>query len=122
MGKKVVESQSHTGCLEFVCPGCKDTHVVRISGEGKARWGYNNNPESPTFTPSLLVRSGHHTWKDGKDPATCFFCHPPDGEPSFSDLCYVCHSFITDGRIQFLGDCTHELAGQTVSLEDLDAE
>jgi hypothetical protein len=28
----------------------------------------------------------------------------------------VCHSFVVDGRIQFLGDCTHHLAGQTVDL------
>jgi hypothetical protein len=30
----------------------------------------------------------------------------------------ICHSFITDGRIQFLGDCTHRLAGQTVPIPD----
>ncbi len=28
----------------------------------------------------------------------------------------VCHSFLTDGRIQFLDDCTHAMAGQTVDL------
>jgi hypothetical protein len=28
----------------------------------------------------------------------------------------VCHSFVTDGRIQFLGDCTHALANQTFDL------
>lgn len=28
----------------------------------------------------------------------------------------VCHSFVTDGCIQYLGDCTHRLAGQTVDL------
>jgi hypothetical protein len=27
-----------------------------------------------------------------------------------------CHSFITNGKIQFLSDCKHELAGQTVDL------
>ena len=30
----------------------------------------------------------------------------------------VCHSFVTDGRIQFLADCTHALAGQTVDLPE----
>jgi hypothetical protein len=30
----------------------------------------------------------------------------------------VCHSFIIDGRIQFLGDCDHELASQTVEIPD----
>lgn len=31
----------------------------------------------------------------------------------------VCHSYVTNGRIQYLGDCTHELAGQTVDLPEL---
>lgn len=30
----------------------------------------------------------------------------------------VCHSFVTAGRIQFLGDSTHALAGQTVDVPD----
>ena len=29
-----------------------------------------------------------------------------------------CHSIITDGKIQFCGDCEHELKGQTVDLPD----
>lgn len=31
-----------------------------------------------------------------------------------------CHSFITDGKIQYLSDCFHELAGQTVDLPEID--
>ena len=53
-------------------------------------WTFNGDLERPTFHPSVLVRGG------------------PD------DL--VCHSFVTDGRIQYLGDSTHHLAGQTVDL------
>lgn len=30
----------------------------------------------------------------------------------------VCHSFVRDGKIEFLSDCTHRLAGQTVEMED----
>lgn len=30
----------------------------------------------------------------------------------------VCHSFVRDGQIQYLGDCTHEYAGKTVDLPD----
>lgn len=30
---------------------------------------------------------------------------------------FVCHSFVFDGEIRFLGDCTHALAGKTVPLE-----
>ena len=29
-----------------------------------------------------------------------------------------CHSFVREGRIEFLSDCTHALAGQTVELPD----
>jgi hypothetical protein len=31
---------------------------------------------------------------------------------------HCCHSFVTNGKIQFLADCTHKLAGQTVELPD----
>jgi len=30
-----------------------------------------------------------------------------------------CHSFVKDGHIEFLSDCTHDKAGQTVPLPDL---
>ena len=30
-----------------------------------------------------------------------------------------CHSFIREGKIQFLDDCTHHLKGQTVEMEDV---
>ena len=30
----------------------------------------------------------------------------------------VCHSFVTDGKIRYLNDCTHHLKGQTVELLD----
>lgn len=43
--------------------------------------------------------------------------YPDDGEFPY-DTKNVCHSFIKDGKIQFLGDCTHALANQTVDLPD----
>lgn len=56
-----------------------------------ARWTFNGDMEKPAVSPSLLIN-----YEDGK----------------------VCHSFIKEGKIQFLNDCTHDLAGQTVDLED----
>lgn len=90
------------GRVMFWCPGCDGAHQVRV-GEGSGpRWGYNDNPDSPTFTPSINVTyNGPDAGIDGAPPA-------------------VCHSFVTDGRIQFLNDCTHSLAGQTVELPDFD--
>ncbi len=98
--------------ISFRCPGCGDTHAVPTNGPNA--WGYNGNLERPTLTPSILVRSGHHAsaWKQGE---ACWCTYK--GETSFK--CGVCHSFVVDGRIQFLGDCTHALAGQTVDLPEV---
>lgn len=81
--------------VSFWCPGCDDAHQVVV--ESPNGWGFNGDLERPTFTPSVLVRYGNRT--DG-----------PLGVNA------VCHSFVAEGRIQFLGDCTHHLAGQTVDL------
>ena len=78
--------------VRFACPGCGDNHVIPVTGS-KA-WGFNGSFERPTLTPSILARRHMH------------------GEPAER----VCHSFVTDSRIQFLSDCTHPLAGQTVDL------
>jgi len=32
----------------------------------------------------------------------------------------LCHSFITNGYIRFLNDCTHELAGETIEIPEWD--
>lgn len=107
------------GGLMFRCPGCDEPHMVTV-GEGSGpRWGYNGNPEAPTFTPSVLVRSGHYV--PGHTGECWCIWETEDGEKSGFG-CYVCHSFVTDGRIQFLGDCTHALAGQTVDLPAFDKE
>lgn len=55
------------------------------------RWTFNGDFEKPTFKPSILVQGENR-----------------------------CHSFVTDGEIKFLKDCSHDLAGKTVSLPDLD--
>lgn len=103
------------GCVAFWCPGCSERHVIPIGTGYGPRWGYNGNPETPTFTPSILVRSGHFV--PGHEGDQCW-CNWPDKD-EFPDLkCRVCHSFVTDGRIQFLGDCTHALAGQTLDLPE----
>ncbi len=32
----------------------------------------------------------------------------------------VCHTWITNGQVIFLGDCSHDLAGQTLDLLDIE--
>lgn len=93
--------------LHFRCPGCQDTHTVRVKGNGS--WGWNGDMDRPTFTPSVLV-SGHLYGPEKQR----FFDYDGSYPCEMTDT--VCHSFVTDGRIQFLADSYHELAGQTVDL------
>ncbi|KQX35347.1 ammonia monooxygenase [Devosia sp. Root436] len=105
------------GRVAFWCPGCNEAHSINIkrdaAGQGPV-WGYNGNPDAPTFTPSVLVKVGHYcAGQEGKD---CWCTYEArTGKPA-PFKCAICHSFVTNGRIQFLGDCTHALAGQTVPL------
>lgn len=74
----------------FHCPGCGYCHWVRE--HGRPSWNISGvEIDSPTVSPSILVR--------GK---------------------YRCHSFVREGRIQFLSDCTHSLAGKTMDIPDFD--
>lgn len=100
------------GRVAFMCPGCGSMHQVRVEGEGQPLWSWNDDADRPTFTPSILVQTGHFVQPEGKH------CDR-SGDPDWPCDCECCHSFVTDGRIQFLGDCTHALAGQTVDLPDL---
>lgn len=102
--KWVSDGDVVTEGVHFRCPGCDEVHGISLGPSG---WTWNGDLERPTFQPSVLV--GGVQW----DTASGF--HKPNhhvapGEP------IVCHSFVTDGRIQFLSDSTHELAGQTVDL------
>lgn len=69
-------------------------------------WKFNGDFEKPTFTPSVNVR-----------------CNSPD-HPSYNPEAKssVCHFIITDGKIAYCGDCTHELKGQTFDLESFTEE
>lgn len=93
------------GYILFWCPGCDGAHMIRVASEGKqGGWTFNGDAEKPTFTPSVLVNyNGSDAGVDGAPPA-------------------ICHSFVTDGSIQFLSDSTHALAGQTVALPDFDED
>lgn len=53
------------------------------------RWTFDGNFAAPTFAPSLRCNRG-----EGR----------------------TCHLFLQGGRLVFLSDCAHALAGQTVDL------
>lgn len=88
----------------FWCPGCEEAHQVYVG-----TWTWNGSLVRPTFTPSLLIRGNQ--WPNEYPE---YVKHRHAGVLPGGDT--VCHSFVTEGRIQFLNDCTHPLAGQTVDL------
>jgi hypothetical protein len=100
-----------SGKLMYWCQGCEDAHVVTV--EGSRAWGYNGNPDAPTFTPSVLTQ-WHKLVREG-GRWTGEYHRDANGDP----IKQVCHTFITNGQVQFLSDCSHALAGQTLLLPEL---
>jgi hypothetical protein len=94
--------RTETGYVHW-CAACESGHFVQVHG-GVTRWGFNGDVERPTFTPSVKITySGPDAGVDDAPPACC-------------------HYFITDGRIAYCPDSTHDLAGQTVDLTEIPAD
>ncbi|MDF0598452.1 DUF6527 family protein [Psychromarinibacter halotolerans] len=83
----------------FDCPGCGGQHRLNIDPTFRPCWSFNGDTGRPTLSPSInaFAELGpeRRTWR--------------------------CHSFVREGRIQFLHDCTHSLVGQTVDLPEVPA-
>lgn len=79
--------------LNIPGPTGRLTLPVITSGQRKDTgfWTWNGSTESPTIRPSVLTTN--HRFR--------------------------CHSWINDGKAQFLPDCSHELANQTVELHEV---
>lgn len=99
--KKVVKESCGPGGIShdpkhfaIFCPACKCRHLF------DGRWNFNGDMDVPTFHPSMLI----HENKDYRERSNDKHGHR-------------CHSFVVDGKIQFLDDCTHQMKNQTVKLE-----
>jgi len=102
--------------LMFWCPGCQEAHRIQHGSGSGPRWGWNGDVNKPTFTPSVLVTGKNFTPKGEADFDAWHDAGCPSPAPIFESIDARCHTFVTDGRIQFLSDCTHALAGQTVDM------
>ncbi len=107
MGKKLYTNDPNSEAYKkgdryflFDCPGCDMLHMYctgHAPGDNGPCWDFNGNLESPTFKPSLLYNVNR-------------------SNPTVP----LCHLYMTDGKIQFLSDCTHSLAGKTVEMKDIE--
>lgn len=92
-----VVCRADSGRWLFHCPGCGSAHFF------DSRWTFNGDVEKPTFRASLLIHHAMHA-RHAEDGTVETFERPR------------CHSFVTDGNIEFLADSTHALSGKTVPL------
>lgn len=97
--RSVVENGVSYKALLFVCPGCvslgagSGLHMLAVNSTTKTpSWDWNEDGILPTLSPSILTRYSENG---------------------------VCHSFLRNGIFEFLSDCTHSLAGQSVPMVDL---
>ena len=77
----------------YYCVGCLEEHAFGIKAENTGgHHSFNMDLDNPTVSPSLL-----QNFTPGK----------------------TCHSFIRNGKIQYLGDCWHWKKGKTITLPDI---
>ena len=82
--------------ITLMIPGPTGRLTLPVITQGKRQgtgcWTWNASVDSPTLRPSVKTES----WKG-----------------------WLCHSWVTDGRVQFLSDTTHDLSGKTVDLLEI---
>jgi hypothetical protein len=84
------------GRYVFFCPGCKANHVIDTTpSKNRAYHVLTGTFANPTIRASVM-----------SNPKNL------PGRPR-------CHSFVTNGVIDYLNDCTHELSGKKVKLPPL---
>jgi len=105
--RRIRDKRESYKAIVLWCPGCEITdedghvhaglHMLPINGNAKKRptWKWNGDLVQVTLTPSILTKSNR-----GVIP-------------------FRCHSFLRQGRWEFLNDCTHPLKGRTVPMVPL---
>ena len=117
----VVDKDGATTGWMIFCPACNRGHLFNTTpGKGPVWTFVNNDVEKPTFVASMLVKSGHYA--SAHKPDDECWCTFKNRYGTCEFTCSVCHSHVRDGKIQFLGDCTHALKGTTVELPDWEAQ
>jgi len=84
--------------LKLCLPGPIPNRIIPVmiggTRAGTGNWTWNGCVDKPTVRPSILTTGG-------------------EGD-------HRCHSWVNDGVVQFLEDCSHDLAGKSVDLLDIE--
>jgi len=88
-----IEEATH---IELNLPGPIPTRILPImigdTRKSTGNWTWNGDIDNPTIKPSIKTEDGVN----------------------------LCHTFVNNGKVQFLNDCTHEHKGKTLDLLDVD--
>lgn len=95
---KLLFLENDPGYVRFGCPACGGRHRIQVGDGMEPRWTWNGDSDKPTFNPSVKCER-----LMGKDRTM-----------------NRCHFFVREGRIEYCSDSTHELAGQTVDMRDME--
>jgi hypothetical protein len=100
LGNKLRVAQGNR--IYHYCPACEHAHG--ITANTPDGWVFNNDPEKPTFSPSVRVTSTRPKKKH-------------DGTEETVEIT-TCHYFLNNGVLEYCSDSPHALAGKSVPLPD----
>lgn len=96
---------SPTRMLPVIRRGSRDAHPGPV-------WTWNGDTEKPTLKPSISV-TGTMQLTDEQVKTVM-------GGSKIEPKPFICHTWITDGQAIYLPDSTHEFAGQTHDLLEVE--
>lgn len=101
--------------LTYWCIGCEAGHTIEV--EDEKAWTWDGNVNKPTFSPSILSMPREKLNESGK------LLVQSNRGSELTDEHRIktprCHCFVKNGRIEYLSDSEHSLAGQTVDMVPL---
>ena len=95
--------------MHFWCPACDEDHMVIV--QGPESWGWNGDVNKPTLRHSVLISGGKVTTKNEEGRWNGGWVNQENG-----GIDHRCHSQVTDGKIFYYDDCSHDFKGQTLEL------
>lgn len=112
---KVELFDDRCGTYMFECPA-GHTHYIntKVPNHLNAQWWFNGDVNNPTFKPSIDEKSG--TFTPG------YINDTRESNEWVKNNSYRCHFIITDGKIHFCGDCSHDLKGKVVNLPEINPQ
>jgi hypothetical protein len=90
------------------CPACEEMHILPDS------WHFNGDLNRPTFSPSFK-HEGSKIIYDAQGKWTGEWVRDAAG----NTVPFICHYILTDGILNYCGDCSHDSAGKNIPLPDL---